>query len=271
MTLPTHIGPYRVERLIAHGGVAAVYEVAHPDSGLRFAAKVLARDAAGGVRFAREYRALARVDHPGVVRVHRYGHTDEGHAYLLLELLDGVAAQVRVKATGRPGDPARTAEAARIGRDVAEALAHLHGRGILHRDVKSSNVLVLRDGAVKLLDFGTARLLRGAESITLSGEFVGTWAYASPEQVRGDRVDARSDLYGLGVLLYRMLTGRRPFEADTPQGYGRLHLEEAPSSLRAVVPALPEALDALVLRMLAKAPDDRPAGAAEVAEALRRG
>ncbi len=265
---PRRIGRWRVLRTLARGGMATVYAVVDPESGERFAIKLLTQPGASVPRLLQEYRALARIDHPNILRVYRFGTTDEGLPYVVMELLDGVPAQVRVKATGRPGEPLRTAEAARIGREVATALGHLHARGIVHRDLKSSNVMVLADGSIRLLDFGTARLVDAYDPITLLGEFVGTFAYASPEQLTGGAVDARSDLYSLGVLLFRMLCGRRPFEGDNPHDLARSHLDAAPPDPAVLVPGLPRPLADLVLRCLAKLPADRPADGRTVADAL---
>lgn len=262
-----HIGPYRVIRPLGRGGAASVFEVEVPSTGQRLALK-LHNHPLGTTRFEREYQTLAALDHPNVVRVYEYGFTDDQLPYLTMELLDGVPAQAHAKATGRPGTPLRTGESVRIGMMVAEALTYLHGRGIIHRDLKSSNVMVLADGVIKLLDLGTARL-EGAEGITRQGEFVGTFTYASPEQLSGRPVDGRSDLYSLGVLLYRLLTGRRPFEEDDPRELARMHLEVTPVSPLDIVPQVPAVLANLVLRLLAKAPDERPSTAWEVATELR--
>jgi len=259
---PAGIGPYRVLRELARGGGATVFEVEDPRSGRRVALKRL--DQRMGARLDHEYRALRRLDHPGVVRVYELGQDLEGRPWLTLELLEGVPAQVRAKASGRPGDPARTAEVTRIAHQIALVLAHLHGRGVVHRDLKSSNVLVLRDGRVKLLDFGTALTGDSAGG----GEFVGTIAYASPEQLRGQPVDGRSDLYALGVLLFRLLTGRRPFEADGPEGVAKKHLEEPAPLASAWAPGLPDGLVRVVDALLAKRPEGRPADARAAAAAL---
>ena len=265
---PDRIGRWRVLRTIARGGMATVYAVADPDSGERFAIKLLTQPGASVPRLMQEYRALARIHHPNIVRVYRFGTNDDGLPFVVMELLDGVQAQVRVKATGRPGEAVHTAEAARIARDVALALGHLHARGIVHRDLKSSNVLVLQDGTTRLLDFGTARLVDAYDPITQLGEFVGTFAYASPEQITGGAVDARSDLYSLGVLLFRMLCGRRPFEGDNPHELARAHLDTLPPDPGVLVPSLPRPLADLAMRLLAKLPADRPLDARTVADAL---
>ena len=249
--------------------MAVVYEVTDVESGRPLAVKVLLGRGASGPRFSREYLALARIDHPNVLRVYGYGVTESGLPYLVMELLHGVAAQVRVKSLGRPGQAVRTSEAVRIAFHVAEALHCLHSRGIIHRDLKSSNVIVLADGRVKLLDFGTVRVEDLQDSVTEPGEFVGTYHYASPEQLTGGAVDARSDLYALGVLLFRMLCGRRPFEGEDPVALARLHLECEPASVDQIVPGIPGPVTELVARLLAKSPDHRPQDAAAVVAFLR--
>ena len=265
---PPLIGPYRVLRPIGRGGAAAVYEVEHPRTGEHQALKLLTH-ALSSVRFEREYRTLATLNHPNIVRVYDYGFTDDSYPYLTMELLDGVPAQAHAKACGRAGATTRTAEVLRIGALVADALGYLHQHHIVHRDLKSSNVLVLSNGGVKLLDLGTARLLNSNEGITRQGEFIGTFTYASPEQLTGQQVDHRSDLYSLGVLLYRLLTGRRPFEIDDPQEQARHHIEVMPMPPMEAVPSLPPPLSAFVMQLLAKRPDERPPSARLVSETLR--
>lgn len=265
---PTRVGPFRVVRSLAQGGMATVYEVMDPETGRTYAAKVLSDSTGSSSRFIREYAELSRLDHPNVVRVYRFGLTETGAPYLVMELLQGVPAQVRVKSIGRPGDASRTAEAVRIVAHVARALSYLHDHGVVHRDLKSSNVLVLGDGQVKVLDFGTARLLRAVDPLTEPGEFVGTFHYASPEQLTGRAVGTPADLYALGVLAYRLLTGRRAFEGDTPTALARLHLEHVPPAPSRLVPAIPEPVSGLVMRLLEKDPARRPASAAEVADEL---
>ena len=266
--IPETIGRYRVLRPVAQGGMAAVFEVEDPATHERLALKMLTQRGLAAPRFQREYRALTRLDHPNIVRVYQFG-THEGSPYLTMELLDGVPVQVHCKNQGRPGTPRRTQEVLRVGAEVSKALAYLHERGIVHRDLKSANVLVLADGRVKLLDFGTARVLGGAtDGITRHGEFVGTFAYASPEQIRGEELDPRSDLYSLGVLLYRMSTGKRVFTGDSPHELARKHVREAPIPPSDRVPALPSALNRLVLQMLEKDPVSRVQTADEVADAL---
>lgn len=265
--LPEIIGPFRVLRAIAAGGMAEVYEVQDPLSGERFACKLLVAVKVALDRFNREYEAMTRLNHPGIVRVYHYGLHD-GHPWISMELLRGTPAQPWMKSIGKPGSPARTAEVLRVGHQLARALDYAHQRGLVHRDLKSANVLILPDGRVKLVDFGTAHLTEAAREITREGEFVGTYAYASPEQVSGRPIGPRSDLYSLGVLFFRLATGRRPYSSNDPRELVRAHLQEDPPDPRTFTPALPEALAQLILRMMAKHPDDRPRTADLVASAL---
>ncbi|MEO0602771.1 MAG: protein kinase, partial [Myxococcota bacterium] len=263
---PEHIGPYRIIRPIASGGMAEVYEVQDPASGERLALKLLVAVRQALRRFDREYEAMTRLNHPGIVRVYHYG-LHQGHPWLTMELLRGVAAQSHVKRMGRPGKPRRLREVLRLGYHVSKALHYIHERKLVHRDLKSANVIVLPDDRVKLLDFGAAHLVDG-ERITQDGEFVGTFAYASPEQVLAGRIDHRTDLYSLGVLLFRLATGRRPFSSRDQESLIRQHLYEPPPDPREFVPSLPVELSQLVLKLLAKSPEERIQTADRVAAEL---
>ncbi len=265
--LPDVIGPYRVLRPIARGGMAEVYEVEDRVSGERFALKLLIQTGSALPRFNREYEALTRLNHPNIVRVYHYGVHDTS-AWLTMEYLRGAALQARVKGLGKPGDPKRTAEVLRIIGYVADALHYIHQRGLIHRDLKSDNVVVLPDGRVKLLDFGTAHVHDPLEPITKDGEFVGTFSYASPEQLTGGVVDRRADLYSLGVLLYRLCTGQKLFDTNDPVQLARLHAKTLPRAPREIIPDLPKGLEDLICWLLQKRAEARPADAAAVVEAI---
>ncbi|HMV68799.1 MAG TPA: protein kinase, partial [Myxococcota bacterium] len=266
-TTPEQIGNYEVLRPLAQGGMAEVYEVRDPATGERMALKLLIETRSSIKRFNREFEALTRLNHPSIVRVYRYGY----HArqpWITMELLDGEPLQSHIKRSGEPGETTRTDEVIRVGWLLANALQYVHDRGLVHRDLKSANVQVLLDGRVKIIDFGTAHLAHPLERITQEGDFVGTFSYAAPEQIVGAPVDHRADLYSLGVLLYRLATGRRPFKASDPQKVAQMHLRQVARPIRELVPELPEELERVIQWLMEKKKKDRPQSAEEVARAL---
>ncbi len=263
---PGHIGPYRVLWGVARGGMAEVFEVEDPTTGEHLALKLLVNDHGAFSRFNREYQAMTRLNHPNIVRVYRYG-LHQGMPWLTMELLNGRPVAAWAKRLGRPGSRERTDGVMRVLYEVARALDHSHRRSLVHRDVKSANVLVLADGRPKLLDFGSARL-DDAPGITAPGEFIGTFEYAAPEQIMQRPVDHRADLYSLGVLAYRLLSGRLPFRDKDQATLARRHVRDAPDLLDALVPGLPRRLVELVHMLLEKDPDKRPGSARRFANAL---
>ncbi len=265
--LPQNIGPYRVLRPIARGGMAEVYEVEERASGEHQALKLLVQTGGALDRFNREYEAMIRLNHPNIVRVYNYGLFG-ALPWLTMELVEGTPIQAFAKRCGRPGTDERTQEVIRVAHDLALALEHIHHRGLVHRDLKSANVLVLPDGRVKLLDFGTARVSDPIQAITRDGEFIGTFAYASPEQLLNQPIGPTADLYSFGVLLFRLATGRRPFDAKEVHDLARQHVRQLPPAPRSVVPTVPVGLEEIILALLEKRPEDRPQSGAEVANAL---
>ena len=266
--LPIEIDRYRVLRSLGRGGSGQVFQVADTLTGEHLALKWLQVSGLAEDRFNREYEAAVRLNHPNIVRVYHYGRYEDS-PWFSMELVDGVQAQKYVQQVGWVGSEARTKEVLRIGAAVADALHYIHQRHLVHRDVKSSNVLVLPDGRVKLFDFGTARVLDAAD-ITHEGEFVGTYAYASPEQCMGQAADSRSDLYNFGVFLYRLLSGRRPFLGDDPHELCRQHVEDVPPPLSELIPEIHSDLNALVMACLSKTPAARPSSARAIFKAIRK-
>jgi tRNA A-37 threonylcarbamoyl transferase component Bud32 len=263
---------YKVEATLGEGGMARVYRGTDQVLGRTVAIKVLAdRYAADDkflTRFRREAQAAAALSHPNVVAVFDTGDDGQDH-YIVMELVDGDTLADVLKRQGTL-DPDR---AAAIGEDVATALHAAHDRGLVHRDVKPGNVMIDRDGRIKVMDFGIARAA-AEDTLTQTGTVLGTAAYLSPEQARGDPVDARSDIYSLGCVLFEAVAGRPPFTGDSPVSLAFRHVNEdpqPPSTYRAGVP--PE-LEAVILRALAKDPERRYGSAAEMRDALaaaRRG
>lgn len=252
---PERVGPYAIRSVLGAGGMGVVFRAAR-DGGGEVALKILSPDLAARPealkRFLREAEAAGRLSDPRVVRVLDQGEADGRH-FIAMELIEGETLEARLKR--EPVVPER--EALRIAREVALALDHANARGLVHRDVKPSNVLLAADGAVKLADFGLAKDLE-ATSITLSGASLGTPHYVSPEQARGDRaLDIRSDIYSLGATLYRMVTGDVPFPGTLAAVILAKHLSERPPSPRAKNPAVSEACCRILERMLARDPDDR--------------
>jgi serine/threonine-protein kinase len=274
------IGSYRVTAEIGRGGMGAVYLAEHPLIGRKVAIKVLlsdvSRDADNVGRFFNEARAAASIRHPALVDVFDFGTLPEGSAYLVMDYLEGDTLAGRLAERKRL--PAEMAVA--ITRQVASGMAIAHAKGIIHRDLKPENIFLMADGGaavptVKILDFGIAKLT-GTESElshqrTRTGILMGTPLYMSPEQCRGaGAVDTRTDIYSLGCIVYAMLTGGPPFVRE---GVGELigaHLFEAPRAPRDLEPSVPAALEAVVLRMLAKRPEDRQQSMLDLERELER-
>jgi eukaryotic-like serine/threonine-protein kinase len=261
---------YLVVEALGGGGMAQVYlahdEVLDRDVALKVLREQYADDERFIERFRREARNAASLNHPNIVQVYDQGRSESGTYYMAMEYVPGGTLKERIKGEGR----LNSVEAAAIASRVAEALAVAHGRGIVHRDVKPQNVLLTASGLeAKVADFGIARAA-SSRTMTETNLMLGTAAYMSPEQVRGERVGPASDLYSLGVVLYEMLTGELPYAADDPIAMAMKHLDEPPRHPREVNPAVPEALDAVTAKLLAKRVEDRYAGATELAEDLRR-
>jgi len=250
---------YRVLGLLGHGGMGQVYLAEDEMLGRKVAIKTIlpsvSGEGEGRARFLREARAMATVEHPHVVRVYSFGEA-AGHAYFVMELVEGETLQARLHRTPRLG----VEEALRIAREVAEALQAAWARGIVHRDVKPSNIILDRDGHVHVVDFGLARPAeRGDSSLTREGAFVGSPHYVAPEQARAQTTDFRTDIYSLGIVLYEMLAGRRPFDGKTPAEVVARQLTEATPPLRSVAPDTPGPVARLVETMTEKDPTLRPA------------
>jgi tetratricopeptide (TPR) repeat protein len=258
------IGPYRYERPIGRGGMSHVV-LARDPGGLAVALKILKanRFRTGLARFRREFRALARLKHPNVIRVESYGDL-HGHPYIAMECVEGTDLYQEIRGLPRTDLSKRWARVEEVLIDLCRALAYIHQRGLIHRDLKPSNVLINADGECKLTDFGIVKELDPEADVQLSTTLVGTWAYASPEQISGRALDHRSDLYSLGVILYTMLTGRRPFVAEDMSGYLEQHQKHDPKPPIQLVPGTPPQLNSICMRLLQKSPRNRFQSAQEI-------
>ena len=254
---------YEILELVGAGGMARVYKARCHRLNRLVAIKILREDLAQDAelrrRFHDESQAVAMLSHPNIVAVYDVSRSSDLE-YIVMELIDGITLKQYMQ---RKGNKLNWREALHFITQIVKALGHAHSRGIIHRDIKPHNVMVLRDGSVKVADFGIARLTSGGHS-TLTQEALGSVHYISPEQARGSRIDARSDLYSAGVVLYEMITGRLPFEGDTPVSVAIQHINSIPLSPREIDPDIPEALEAITMKAMAPDPDDRYANADEM-------
>ena len=264
-------GRYELHRRVGRGGMAEVYLARDRLLERMVAIKILfpefATDPSFVARFRREAQAAANLNHPNIVGVYDWGK-ERGTYYIVMEFVDGRSVSDIIRTDG-PIEPKR---AASIAADVAAALGFAHRKGVVHRDVKPGNVLITKSGEVKVADFGIARAMTATseDNLTQTGSVMGTATYFSPEQAQGKPVDARSDLYSLGVVLFEMVSGRPPFHADSPVAIAYKHVQEPIPSLAEKVPEVPRDYVAITERALAKDPDDRYPDAAEMRADLLR-
>ncbi len=241
---------YEILERIGVGGMAVVFKGKDRRLNRLVAIKVLKEELAQGAEFRRRFhdesQAVAMLSHPNIVAVYDVSRSPELD-YIVMELIDGITLKQYIQ---KKGGKLPWREALHFITQIMKALSHAHGRGIIHRDIKPHNMMILRDGSLKVADFGIARLTSAAQA-TLTQEALGSVHYISPEQARGSHIDARSDIYSAGVVLYEMITGRLPYEGDSPVSVAIQHINSIPLSPREIDPEIPEALEAITMKAMA--------------------
>jgi beta-lactam-binding protein with PASTA domain/predicted Ser/Thr protein kinase len=274
MTTPQHLSDrYEVGEILGFGGMSEVHLARdlrlHRDVAIKVLRADLARDPSFYLRFRREAQNAAALNHPAIVAVYDTGEAETATGplpYIVMEYVDGVTLRDIVHTEG----PMPVKRAIEVIADACQALNFSHQHGIIHRDVKPANIMISKAGAVKVMDFGIARALSDANSVTQTAAVIGTAQYLSPEQARGEKVDARSDVYSLGCVLYEILTGEPPFVGDSPVAVAYQHVREDPVPPSQRHNGIAPELDAVVLKALAKNPDNRYQSAAEMRADLVR-
>ncbi|MDW8326912.1 MAG: bifunctional serine/threonine-protein kinase/formylglycine-generating enzyme family protein [Anaerolineales bacterium] len=261
------LGPYEILEPLGEGGMASVYKAFQAGVDRLVALKVLPRQLAADptfvTRFRQEARALAQLQHPHIVPIHDFGE-EGGYTYLAMSFIEGGTLVSLMN-----GRPLSLTVVRRIISQIGDALDYAHSVGIIHRDVKPSNILIDKRGNCLLTDFGVSKLIASNGSLTTTGATTGTPAYMSPEQGLGHKIDGRSDQYSLGVILYELVTGHPPYEADTPIAVVIKHIYDPLRPPRELNPELPENVERVILRALAKNPDERFATVGEMVQALQ--
>lgn len=277
MSEPTWIGRtiggrYQIEDLLGQGGMSAVYKATDPNLRRVVAVKIIHPHLSGDQEFVRRFEeeaaAVAQLRHNNIIQVHDFSH-DGGTYYIVFEFVPGESLQSWLKRLNESGRRMDYKEAASIAARVADALDYAHQKGLIHRDVKPANVIINVNDQPILMDFGIAKIVGGSQH-TATGAVLGTARYMSPEQIKGERVDARSDIYSLGVMLFEMVNGRPPFEADSAMTLMMMHVQNPVPDLSQLQPDVPPALAHVIHKALSKDPAHRFRSAAEFATALRQ-
>ncbi|MBR6045292.1 MAG: Stk1 family PASTA domain-containing Ser/Thr kinase [Ruminococcus sp.] len=255
-------GRYEIIELIGVGGMADVYKATDVMENRTVAVKILKAEYSENEEFVRRFRneskAIAVLSHPNIVKIYDVGFTDEIQ-FIVMEYIDGITLKELLEQQG----VLRWKDALKFVVQILKALQHAHDKGIVHRDIKPQNIMLFPDGTIKVMDFGIARFSR-IDGKTLSDKTIGSVHYISPEQAKGEMTDERSDIYSVGVMLYEMLTGRKPFDGENPVAIAVKHMQETPIPPREIMPSIPESLEEIVLHAMERSPARRYQSAAEM-------
>lgn len=261
-------GRYEITDLIGVGGMADVYKAVDVMENRIVAVKILKPEFSSNEEFLRRFRneskAIALLSHPNIVKIYDVGLKDEIQ-FIVMEYIDGITLKEFIDQQG----VLRWKDALHFTTQILRALQHAHDKGIVHRDIKPQNIMLFSDGTIKVMDFGIARFSR-VDGKTLSDKTIGSVHYISPEQARGDMTDERSDIYSVGVMLYEMLTGKKPFDGDNPVAIALKHMEENAKAPCEVMPSIPEALEEIVIHAMERDPAKRYQSAAEMIKDIDR-
>lgn len=266
------LGKYRILEQLGRGGMAQVYRAYHPQLDRYVAIKVLRADLVAEeeflTRFRREAQSVANLRHPNIVQIHDFDVQDDIY-FMVMELLEGDTLKAQLTERRGHGQRIATGEIVRIMLDALEGLEYAHNEGIIHRDIKPANIMLTQKGQAVISDFGIAQII-GSTQFTVSGALMGTLSYMAPEQGMHGRTGVQSDLYSLGIVFYEMLTGRPPFDADTPLAILMKHVNDPLPLPHTIAPDISEPFERVVLKALAKNPEDRFQSASEMAEAIQK-
>jgi len=264
-------GRYQLEALLGQGGMSAVYRATDPNLRRTVAIKLIHSHLAADPEFVRRFEgeaaAVARLRHPNIVQVYDFNHDDDVY-YMVLEYVPGETLQDKLRTLNRDRRLLPLDQIMATGITLSEAVQYAHNQGMIHRDLKPANVMITPENEAVLMDFGIAKII-GGENLTATGAMIGTVSYMSPEQIRGQRPDHRADIYALGVILFEITSGRRPFEGDSAPSTMMMHLTEPVPDLRQINQNIPLPLVQVIEKSLAKDPNQRFQTAAELAAALR--